>query len=278
LSIIAVILPFYACTEKTRSLPDKFPYEKISPSSWKALKSVRDSHKPMPNLDSLYANRVHPNGLPYHLYVPDKLSPGAAYPLVVFLHGHTDLDLNTHGGFPKGIWSLPSVQSAHPHVLFVPRHRTADDNWTDPDYRGIVIETMDDLVTEFNNNPASPGIDTSRIYITGFSQGAMGVWDYVRRYPCTFAAAVPLSGYFHGPRSQGEAAAVKHVPIWIFNGADDDGVDGSRESYAWLKLAGAANVRYHEFVEHGHVIDDFAYFTDGFMDWLFAQELESQPR
>jgi hypothetical protein len=39
-----------------------------------------------------------------------------------------------------------------------------------------------------------------------------------------------------------------------------------------LKAAGASDVRYHEFVGHGHVIDDIAYFTDGFLDWLFAQK------
>lgn len=44
-----------------------------------------------------------------------------------------------------------------------------------------------------------------------------------------------------------------------------------------LKKAGARDVRYHEYKKQGHVIDDFAYFTQGFMDWLFAQKLLS-PR
>ena len=238
------------------------------------MKSERDSHKPMPDLVSLYSGSTHPNGLPYHLYVPDSLSAGRAYPLVVFLHGHTDLDLNVHGGFPKGIWALPEVQNAHPHILFLPRHRTADDDWTNADYRSAVIEALDDVTARLNRDPGSPNVDSDRVYLTGFSQGAMGVWDYIKRYPYRFAAAAPLSGYFHGPRSESEAAAVRHLPIWIFNGGNDDGVDGSRESYAWLKRAGAPDVRYHEFVDHGHVIDDFAYFTEGFMDWLFEQELK----
>jgi hypothetical protein len=50
------------------------------------------------------------------------------------------------------------------------------------------------------------------------------------------------------------------------------GVGGSRTSFQMLKKAGAPNVRYHEYAKQGHVIDDFAYFTEGFMDWLFAQK------
>ncbi len=43
-------------------------------------------------------------------------------------------------------------------------------------------------------------------------------------------------------------------------------------SYQMLKSVAAPDVRYHEYEGQGHVIDDFAYFTDGFMDWLFAQK------
>jgi hypothetical protein len=42
-----------------------------------------------------------------------------------------------------------------------------------------------------------------------------------------------------------------------------------------LKKAKARDVRYHEYKNQGHVIDDFAYFTNGFMDWLFAQKRTS---
>ena len=44
---------------------------------------------------------------------------------------------------------------------------------------------------------------------------------------------------------------------------------------AALTLAVFVQVRHHEFVDYGHVIDDIAYFTEGFMDWLFAQKREN---
>ena len=268
----AVFLACVACTNEKTAVTGQYPHEKILPNAWRALKAVRDSYKPMPDLNSLYEDRKHGNGLPYHVFVPASLVADKAYPLVIFLHGHTDLSLDTHGSFPKGVWSLPDVQAKHPHVLFVPRHRTVNDDWNKDAYRDMVMETLDNLITEFDQNALLPDIDVNRLYLTGFSMGAMATWDYVKRFPHKFAAAAPLSGYFHGPQNESEARSIKHVPIWIFNGGDDDGVTGSRSSYELLKKAGAADVRYHEFVDHGHVIDDFAFFTDGFFDWLFAQQ------
>ena len=248
-------------------------YDVISQEQIQKLKAIRNSYGSIPNLEKLYEDREHTNGLPYHIHVPDKLKKSVKYPLVIFLHGRSDLTIDTHKGFPKGVWSLPLVQSDHPHILFVPRYRTFDDMWVQDEYRTMVIETMNALIKEFNTDSNSPNIDVARIYLTGFSQGGMGTWNFIKHYPHTFAAAAPLSGFSHGPQNEQEAEALKHLPVWIFNGDGDRGVAGSRLSYEMLKTAEARNVRYHEYRRQGHVIDDFAYFTEGFMDWLFAQKL-----
>jgi len=247
----------------------------LAPKQTARLKAIRNSYGSIPNLGSLYTDRKHANGLPYHTYVPKSLKPGVKYPMVTFLHGYTDLTIDTHRGFPKGVWSLPLVQKPHPHILFVPRHRTTRDRWPDDAYRAKVIEALDDLVKEFNADARTPNIDASRLYLTGFSQGGMGTWTFIRKHPRKFAAAAPLSGFSHGPQNVKQAAEIKHIPIWIFNGDGDRGVGGSRLSFEMLKKAKARDVKYHEYKMQGHVIDDFAYFTEGFMDWLFAQKLAS---
>jgi fructan beta-fructosidase len=251
-------------------------YTVITQAQTRKLKSIRNSYGSIKNLDTLYTDRKHKNGLPYHIYVPKGLKPGEKYAMVTFLHGHTDLTIDTHKGFPKGVWSLPLVQKDHPHILFVPRHRTRKDRWHDEKYRKMVIEALDDLVKEFNADAKSPNIDAGRLYLTGFSLGGMGTWNYIRNHPQKFAAAAPLSGYSHGPQNVSQAEEIKHIPIWIFNGDGDKGVGGSRLSFDMLKKAGAPDVRYHEYKKQGHVIDDFAYFTNGFMDWLFAQKRTSR--
>ncbi len=250
---------------------NKSDYEVIPKKEYDKLKAIRDSYESIDSLDKKYSIRRHKNDLLYHIYVPGNLKPGKKYPLVTFLHGYTDLTLDTHKGFPKGIWSLPLVQRDHPHILFIPRHRTIKDKWTQESYRKMTIEALDDLIIEFNGNPAYPQIDTRRLYLTGFSQGGQGTWEFIKHYPNKFAAASPLSGYFKGPQTESEAEKLKHIPIWIFNGIDK-GVKGSRISFKMLKKVGAKDVSYHEYPGQGHVIDDFAYFTPGFMDWFFSQQ------
>lgn len=253
---------------------ENYKYDVINQEQIRKLKAIRDSYGLIPNLDSIYEDRIHANGLPYHIYVPQNLKKGEKYPLVTFLHGYSDLTIDTHKGFPKGVWSLPIVQSDHPHILFVPRYRTFDDMWVQDNYRKMVIETLGDLIKEFNSNQDSPNIDLKRIYLTGFSQGGMGTWNFIKHYPNKFAAAAPLSGFSEGPQNLKQAHKIKYIPIWIFNGDGDEGVAGSRLSYQMLKRAKAKDVSYHEYEKQEHVIDDFAYFTSGFMDWLFTQKLE----
>ena len=238
----------------------------------KKLKAIRNEIGSIKNLDTLYEDRKHKNGLPYHFYIPKHLNAGMKYPMVIFLHGYTDLTIDTHKGFPKGVWSLPEIQQEHPHILFVPRNRKKQDNWSSDEYRTMTINALDDLVAELNGNPKTPNVDVDRLYLTGFSRGGQGTWNFIRTFPNKFAAAAPLSGFSHGPQNAEEAKFIKHVPIWIFNGDEDRGVKGSRISFKALKEADATDVRYHEYKAQGHVIDDFAYFTDGFMDWMFAQK------
>ena len=89
----------------------------------KKLKAIRNEIGSIKNLDTLYEDWKHKNGLPYHIYVPKHLKAGVKYPVVTFLHGYTDLTIDTHKGFPKGVWSLPKIQKVHSHILFVPRNR-----------------------------------------------------------------------------------------------------------------------------------------------------------
>ena len=238
----------------------------------KKLKAIRNEIGSIKNLDTLYEDRKHKNGLPYHLYIPKHLNAGMKYPMVIFLHGYTDLTIDTHKGFPKGVWSLPEIQKEHPHILFVPRNRKKQDNWSSDEYRTMTINALDDLVAELNGNPKTPNVDVDRLYLTGFSRGGQGTWNFIRTFPNKFAAAAPLSGFSHGPQNAEEAKSINHVPVWIFNGDGDRGVKGSRISFKALKEADATDVRYHEYKAQGHVIDDFAYFTDGFMDWMFTQK------
>ena len=85
----------------TTGAPGQYPYDLISVEQRRRLEKIRDSIGSIRNLDSLYQNRTHPNGLPYHLYVPATLRPGTKYPLVIFLHGCVGPHHRHAQGIPK---------------------------------------------------------------------------------------------------------------------------------------------------------------------------------
>jgi predicted peptidase len=60
-------------------------------------------------------------------------------------------------------------------------------------------------------------INTSKIYLTGVSMGAMGVWSMAMDHPHWFAAIAPISGIILFPMTIMKPKAVKNIPIWAFH-------------------------------------------------------------
>ena len=112
-------------------------------------------------------------------------------------------------------------------------------------------------------------VDTKRIYAGGLSQGGMGVFDLVARYPEIFAAAFPICGA--GKVSTADRFA-KQTAFWIFHGADDDVVPVyfSRQFYHKLKKLGG-DVQYSEYpgVKHNSWVNAFR--EKDLLSWLFSK-------
>jgi pimeloyl-ACP methyl ester carboxylesterase len=60
-------------------------------------------------------------------------------------------------------------------------------------------------------------VDTSRMYVAGYSAGSCLTWDFVNHYPTLLAAVVPMSG--SGGTTFG--CTLKQTPSWAFEAADD---------------------------------------------------------
>ena len=69
-------------------------------------------------------------------------------------------------------------------------------------------------------------VDPSRVYLTGLSCGAFGIWEYLAKYQGELqaAAAVPIAGDGR-PGSAPSYCGLGSTPIWAFHGAFDDVVD-----------------------------------------------------
>jgi len=74
---------------------------------------------------------------------------------------------------------------------------------------------LDEIQTLFS-------VDSEHIYLIGDGVGGNGVWTIGLRYPGTFAALVPIGGYYGYPFTVPENICdLKDVPIWAFHGGKD---------------------------------------------------------
>jgi len=167
--------------------------------------------------------------LRYLLHVPDEAPPADGYPLLLFLHGKgergEDLALVKRHGPAK---LAADGSREFPFVILSPQCPVST-SWITrvADVAALVRETVD-----------RHGIDPDRIYGTGSSLGAAGIWALLEADPNLFTATVLVSPYGDAAKVAGHA----HVPTWIFYRDGDPYVEPpmTRELVRALATAGAS--------------------------------------
>ena len=122
----------------------------------------------------------------YWVYAPFDVKPGL--PLVVYLH-------STHG---MNNWALNPAERGLPSlvldgtvpypecIILVPQHPgTYDDEW-EPVIQSVK-RCVEKVIEDYQ-------VDTSRIAVTGYSLGAIGIWDLVNAMPGTFSRLLCVDG------------------------------------------------------------------------------------
>lgn len=160
--------------------------------------------------------------LPYLEYLPTGYGDGSPRPLLVFLHGVDEAangsEASLRAILPLGIPQMiadGTWPSEHPFVVLMPQEPAAKSQRCD--FGPEIDRFLEFAVDRYE-------IDEARIYLTGISCGAIGVWDYLATTSDdTVAAAVPISG--HPKWAMDKAGcAVARAPTWVFHGARDDTV------------------------------------------------------
>ena len=211
-------------------------------------------------------------------FLESDYNPSRQYPLVVFLHGSGERGNDNEAQLKWGVMNFATDQNMklHPAYVIAPQC-PADNEWAQ--FR----EVDDDAALSMYPEPSKPmklliglieelvknlPIDKDRIYITGLSSGGAGTYDAIARYPHLFAAAVPVCG--EGDVSI--ATSIKHIPIWIFHGAEDPAVD-AHQSFSMVEALTKAGAHpgYTLYPETGHFSWLAAYSDHMMMEWLFRQ-------
>ncbi len=115
---------------------------------------------------------------------------------------------------------------------------------------------------------ATKNIDTTRIYLKGYSMGGEGTFDLLTREPKLFACVVPLASV----ADTSKANLISDIPIWVFHGDSDivNDVKYTRIMIEAIKKK-CGNPDYTEINNVGHDCRNEAYLNEKLWKWEFEQ-------
>ncbi|UII32589.1 PKD domain-containing protein [Fulvivirga ulvae] len=154
----------------------------------------------------------------YLIFTPPGYNGSEAYPLLVYLHGAQaigpDISCSVGKGLPGAIKNNNFFNNI-PMIIVAPHVKKAGgcSNLANNDYEwntDMVNNVIDHIISNYN-------IDESRIFGSGISLGAKGLWDYVLAHPDRMAGIVPFSG--NAPIEN--ICTLDEVAVWAFHGEVD---------------------------------------------------------
>jgi predicted peptidase len=211
----------------------------------------------------------------YRLLVPAG-SKHEKLPLVVMMHGSGQIgtDNQKQLGWLARSWAHPDIQPRFPAYVLVPQvparsadYQPAKDEGLQMSFARPPLEAVMQLIehTIKNNN-----VDTSRVYIAGFSMGASGAWNAPVLRPDLFAAALPIAGV--APDRQ-LANVIAQTPVMIVHGnADNDNpIASDRAMFAALRALPNPQAQFKEYDGLDHNVPADMVFATAWREWMFAQ-------
>jgi predicted peptidase len=193
------------------------PGEKIGPQTYPTLSStVSPGQHPY----SSRAARVN-----FLLYLPYEYGkdPQREWPLILYLHGASAIGYDLEALKKKGLPEMLEDQADFPFIVASPQmHPEVISpqmlselyNWSD------MIDSLNILLNEIQTAVST---DSRRVYLTGFSMGGAGTWQFALHYPQRFAALVPVAGYYldEGYNIPDNLCDLRDIPVWAFHGGHD---------------------------------------------------------
>jgi predicted peptidase len=228
---------------------------------------------------AIYHRDGLPYALPYRLFVPQGYTAKKRYPLVVYLHGAGGRGDDNVRHLSDDVAELISerVQALGEFFVLAPQCPLGDE-WVNRhdsvpfhNYdQSKVPESPASLMTfeVIEQLKASYSIEPERLYVTGYSMGGSGTWDFVTRHPRIFAAAVPVTGVNDPSR----ASTLSGLSVWAFHGEKDgvSPVENTRTMVRRLRELGA-EIRFSELPNVGHDSNRFVYHDLDLYRWMLSQ-------
>ena len=182
--------------------------------------------------------------------------------LIIFLHGHSANGSDNAAQLTKkpvsAIYDYLRENGTHGFVL-APQ-RSAEKNAFD----------LPELAALIRSFAVEHGISTSRIYLTGVSQGCVDTWNLLLTAPDLFRAAIAVSGT---PRlTADDIQKIKNIPIYMFAGEKEDKRKLKELPALKKRINAAGGSASYAVVENAdHVTACENAINAESLNWLFAQ-------
>lgn len=203
--------------------------------------------------------------LEYYIYIPEYGKDVTNLPVHVYLHGSGEAG---HGVLRQSLPKMLNKGKDVNGIVICPQ--SPDGTWSNNKLEDAVVELTNKVVQAYNADP-------KRVSLSGHSNGAIGGYKVVSRYPDTFSAFVPISGRTKkGVDIWEELSTTK---IWAFHGITDRSVEYANAVNIEKNMEKYGNFKLTSFEEGGHGIQNKVYEGkyeyDGkewdIMDWCFSQ-------
>lgn len=206
----------------------------------------------------------------YYVYVPSSYDPQTKTPLLVYLHGGV-LRRELIEDWEIEDFELVMFAEEQGYIMLFPLGQFGA-SWWDSVGMTNVLQQIRKTKQVFN-------VDDDRVFMTGFSDGASGAFNFAMCYPTTFAGFLP----FNGHPGVGSAAGGMYTyfvncanrPVYVINTDEDELYPAETKIRPMMELAleAGADFMYRIYTGIGH---DFDYLESELP--RIARFMENHPR
>lgn len=197
----------------------------------------------------------------YAVCVPENHDGKTPLPVILFLHGSGQVGNDNTEQLAIGFG--PAIRKngmPFPFIGVFPQSQEGDWKAKGAEAKRA-LAILESVEREYQTDPR-------RVYLTGVSMGAEGVWSIAAAHPTRFAAIVPVCGGGN-PKL---ASIIKDIPCWAFHGDADTivPVQATRRMVEAITTAGG-RPQYQEYRGLDHNCWDRAYGEAELYRWLQQQ-------
>jgi len=212
-----------------------------------------------------YRSKVDGTLQPYEITLPEGYDRSKKWPTLFAIHG-------TSSHYYYSLVAL--VERGYQPITKWPMVCVGLDGRAGPTPHGGLADV--DFLEVYEQLRQHLGLDTERVYMTGYSRGGMATWYYAVQLPYMFAAVSPCAPF--GYASTGELANVRHMPVNSYHGVHDPRTANANGPMMIGALNSLEGKGYHMQIRvAGHDLKA-GYRDRAFMERLLAVKAPAYPK